>query len=258
MFQKISYRTKYLLDTIRLYKNPESLLSIFFNQNKKTKTRLELKKGVRFAVRKHKWDALVINELFVKKEYSVLERDFENPKTIIDVGAHIGAFSVYFANKFKTATIFCFEPSPDNFDLLKENVLLNCLQERVVFSNKAVVGKKASEPLQLFVCKDNPACNSLDKNYALPNSKSVQVQGIPLKEVFQKNNLKELDILKLDCENLELEILQNSKQELKKTKAVILEYHDPKRLSEIKVFLEGLGFVLELVPNSILIYGRRK
>lgn len=44
------------------------------------------------------------------------------PRVIFDIGANIGIASVYLANRFPQATIFSFEPVPDNFALLQANV----------------------------------------------------------------------------------------------------------------------------------------
>ncbi len=43
-------------------------------------------------------------------------------KTIIDVGANIGQFTIASANEFKGANIYSFEPVPDAFDALRRNV----------------------------------------------------------------------------------------------------------------------------------------
>jgi len=257
-FRKIPYRTKYFFKVLFLYKNPFSIFSIALFPDPKKIVKLHLRGGFVFFVRKMLWDFFVLNEIFVKKEYSVLEKDFSNAKTIIDVGAHIGAFSVFFAKRFEGAKVFCFEPMPDNFKLLSKNISLNNLSKKVFPFNVAVVGKKKQNMLPLYICEENPACNSLDKDYAIPGSKEVFVKIISFSEIFLENNISTCDILKLDCENVELEIIRECKEEFSKIKSVILEYHDPKKLSQIKALLEGYGFEFFLLPKTILAYGKRK
>lgn len=44
------------------------------------------------------------------------------PAVILDIGAHIGCASIYFAHRFPTASIYAFEPMPANFALLERNI----------------------------------------------------------------------------------------------------------------------------------------
>src|SRR5207245_10137412 len=44
------------------------------------------------------------------------------PKIILDIGSNIGASIIYFHRQFPDANIFGFEPHPDTFRILQENV----------------------------------------------------------------------------------------------------------------------------------------
>src|SRR6266849_9306839 len=46
------------------------------------------------------------------------------PETILDIGSNIGASILYFHHEFPDAKIFGFEPHPDTFRILQENVAL--------------------------------------------------------------------------------------------------------------------------------------
>jgi len=48
-----------------------------------------------------------------------------DPKVIFDVGAHIGAVSVYYALAYPRAKIYAFEPFGENYNLLKLNASSN-------------------------------------------------------------------------------------------------------------------------------------
>src|SRR4029077_5376180 len=45
-----------------------------------------------------------------------------NPEVILDIGSNIGASILYFRNRFPNASILGFEPHPDTFAVLKQNV----------------------------------------------------------------------------------------------------------------------------------------
>src|ERR1700741_4382586 len=63
-------------------------------------------------LRKGTSDLEVFREIFLFNTY-----DFPvpEPRTIVDAGANIGLSAVYFANRFKDATIFAVEPESSNF-----------------------------------------------------------------------------------------------------------------------------------------------
>lgn len=64
-------------------------------------------------------------------ETSAVSRLLDGCTTILDVGANIGWFSLWFANQAPTAKIHAFEPLPDNFRFLVRNVESNDLASRV-------------------------------------------------------------------------------------------------------------------------------
>ncbi len=251
------YRIQSGLKTFFIFKNPPKifLASVFSDQTKIIK--VELKNGFSFFTRKLFWDFFVLSEVMAKKEYAIIENDLPSPKTIIDVGAHIGSFSVFYGKKFESAKILCFEPMPQSFELLKKNIEENGLQEQVIPFNAAVVGKKTAKQIPLYICEDNPACNSLYKEHSQKGSKETFVKTLTLSKIFSMNNITECDLLKLDCENAELEILRESKKELQKTRSIVLEYHDHKKFEEIKKLLHQDGFDLKKVPDTIIAYAKR-
>ena len=83
---------------------------------------MKLKNGIIFKVI-HIMDTLIINEIFNNNDYKIYK--LKNHSTIIDIGANIGVFSIYAANKNKTSKIFAFEPSQKTYNQLVENINLN-------------------------------------------------------------------------------------------------------------------------------------
>src|SRR5688572_6156510 len=59
-------------------------------------------------LRKGTSDIPTFQEIFTYDEYEV-KLDF-SPATIIDAGANVGLASIYFANKYPKASVFCVEP----------------------------------------------------------------------------------------------------------------------------------------------------
>jgi hypothetical protein len=63
-------------------------------------------------------DQDVYDEIFVGHKYDL---PLDDPRFIIDAGAHIGLSAVFFADKYPQATVVAIEPEPSNFEILERN-----------------------------------------------------------------------------------------------------------------------------------------
>ena len=81
----------------------------------------------------------------------------------------------------------------------------------------------------------------------------MEVECVTLENIFDENHIVSCDLLKLDCEGAEYDILINANKEIfDKIKLISLEYHNIINHDghELKKFLETVGFVVKLVPDS--------
>src|SRR4051812_42045539 len=60
-------------------------------------------------------DLQIFAQIFWWKQYNI-SVPFD-PRFIVDLGANIGLASVYFADRFRDATIIALEPENDNYDM---------------------------------------------------------------------------------------------------------------------------------------------
>jgi FkbM family methyltransferase len=74
------------------------------------------------------WDAghiCIAEEVFLRPVAYDLALVPFTPATVLDCGAHIGAFTVLAARRFPSAAVTAFEPDPRNLEFLTRNVRLN-------------------------------------------------------------------------------------------------------------------------------------
>src|SRR5688500_2363157 len=62
-------------------------------------------------------------EIFIEKIYKT--ENVRDCRTIMDAGANIGLAAAYFNSAYPGAHIICFEPNPEAFEFLKENMQTN-------------------------------------------------------------------------------------------------------------------------------------
>lgn len=168
--------------------------------------------------------------------------------TIIDIGGHIGSFSIWASQQAHQGKVYTFEPNPENFHLLRENKELNQVSNLEIF-NLAVADKIGE--LTLFNSVHQNMGHSLYENH-LPNY--VKVKTTTLDEILQIHNIQKVHLLKIDAEGAEYPILLNaSSQTLQKINKIILEYHDYLShgftYQDIKKYLETNGFKVERKAN---------
>lgn len=191
-------------------------------------------------------DAATLTVVWIKEEYG----NVENLKTVIDIGANIGAFALLVAKESPKCRVYAYEPEPNNFKLLKKNVKENKFEKKVKIFQQAVSAKSQRE--KLYISEYSPYHSILSKNY----KKFIHINSVSLNDVFIKNKINSCDLLKIDCEGSEFNILYNAnKATLKKINNIRLEYHNRRdkkaNIKDLKNFLIKFGFKLVMFhPNS--------
>lgn len=206
----------------------------------------ELLNGTRFLISDSDCDE-VLRDIWDYKIYdscNVIRENF----SIIDIGAHIGIFTVYAAKKSKKGMVYAYEPHPENFKLLKENIEINKIKNAKIF-NYAVLENKGYS--KLFLGKKS-ACHSM----YLKGGNFVLVKTTSLKDIFNKNKINFCDLLKIDTEGAECEILSTTqKKYFEKIGIIILEYHNAlyrKSLRKLVELLNKLGFkIFKVIVDPI-------
>lgn len=211
---------------IRLYKNWFGIISNHFKADKDT-TDLILRNGTRYKIHPRSTDMGFIREIHAENVYRIQRGDISRNGVVIDIGAHIGVFSVFAATQVDSATVYSFEPDPDNFQLLLTNIEANQLENRIHPFNLAVSNTDA--PRKLIRSADSLTAHSFFPN-KFPEGEvkdTVEVNCTTLSDIFEKNTVKKCDVLKLDCEGEEYNILLNTPDEiLSKIVKIVAEYHD--------------------------------
>lgn len=90
-------------------------------------------------------DIAIVEEIFTENVYQVGEDDIKD-KIVLDLGANIGAFSLY-AAALGAKKVYAFEPNPNNYAVLLNNIAINGFEEIIYPIKKAV---SDSEKVQMI------------------------------------------------------------------------------------------------------------
>jgi FkbM family methyltransferase len=130
-------------------------------------------------------------------------------RTVIDGGAHIGTWSRVFASFFDR--VIAFEPSPDTFECLLENVKLG----NVEILNQALGQKRGKVRMTLDGFEGTKREHNAGSRYCAKGGDIARVTVDSLE-------LKDLDLLKLDIEGSEVHALKGAKHTLIRCRPVVL------------------------------------
>lgn len=149
---------------------------------------------------------------YESSSFNFFEKNLKPGSTILDIGAHIGLYSVFFAKKSK-GHVYSFEPTPDTASVLRKTIEINKLQDYVTVVPAAVADKAGTATFYISKTEEIATGNSLvdvdfGENYKRDGGYEVEVVSID--DFVQKNNLQP-SVLKIDAEGVELEVLRGAK-----------------------------------------------
>jgi FkbM family methyltransferase len=126
---------------------------------------------------------------------------------VLDVGAHIGYYSVLAALANPGATVLAFEPLPAVFDRLQRNLLLNQLGNVVALRQAA--GATDGRAEFFHVPGIIPSSSSLSEDFmrGAVGLEAVAVEVVRIETVARRQGLEGVDLVKLDTETTEPDVL---------------------------------------------------
>jgi FkbM family methyltransferase len=226
-----------------------AVLRLFLGLPVKRPLVVRLPSGARFLV----WTRM---DVWIVKE-SCLDRDYESGappipdgSTVLDIGAGFGDFAVRVARDCPRATVYAFEPLPESFERLQQNIRLNGVENVRAFP-EAISGSDA--PMPLYTVTGLSGQHRTAGHAPTSAAGSIDVPAITLARAFERHGIATCDFLKIDCEGAEFEILLRcDPATLARVRRIALEYHDAvtdHRHDELVRLLEGCGFRVTTKPS---------
>jgi FkbM family methyltransferase len=144
--------------------------------------------------------------------------------------------------------VLAYEPFPESFALLQQNVALNQLSN-VEAQPRAVAAKPGVLALNIGLGE------AVQHSTTQVGADTIEVQAITLQQVFDEHGLDHCDFLKMDIEGGEYAILRSAAADLlKRVQRIALEYHDNTpagKHNELVRLLQDYGFQVQAQPNPV-------
>jgi FkbM family methyltransferase len=187
-------------------------------------------------------------------EVRFLESIIRPGMKVIDVGANIGITSVTIAREIaKDGKLYCFEPVPEYFRILQQNLSSNGIENAEVFP--LALSDRIGEAE--FYLKGLSSGMVFEEGI-----KHIQVNTVTIDSFLQEREVKTIDVINMDCEGSELLVLKGAKETLQQNRVrIFCEIHHGflrqlgQSIKDIVEYLEGLSFQAQTISLADLRMG---
>jgi len=187
-------------------------------------------------------------------EVKFLELIAQEGMHAIDIGANIGITTVVIAKRIRRGgKLYSFEPVPEYFKILKDNVSSNGLENVKVYE-LAVTDQVGRVP---FYQKELSSGIVFEEG-----AKRFEVSTTTIDRFLIGEKIERVDLINMDCEGSELLVLRGAEETLSKNKVKIFceIHHDflkqlGQSVQDIVQYLQGLEFQVQSVSLNDLRVG---
>jgi len=183
---------------------------------------------------------------------SLLESLLQEGMTFVDVGAHVGLFAVP-ATKWveESGRVVAFEPHPDNYNMLLQNIESNQCPVQVDAIQSAV--SDISKTVHLHTSAFNTGDHQL---FHQGGRRTIEVPCTTLDAFFATG--ERVDVIKMDVQGAEAAAFRGMQRVLEENRAIQIVWElSPAQLEDagssatkLLVWLEELGFAFTIVDDA--------
>ena len=174
-----------------------------------------------------------VHEDYEAPVYEYLKANIRPGAVILDVGAHIGIFTILLARWAGTeGRVYAFEPTPATFAALNEHLQMNGVAGQVTPVPRAVSDKPGAAS---FYAVSNSPENTLNQTHSrLGAAAALEVQVTTIDSFCADNNLAPA-LIKIDIEGFELHALRGARATIERCKPLLVVEMHPMNWPDINL-----------------------
>ncbi|PYT11932.1 MAG: hypothetical protein DMG59_25025 [Acidobacteria bacterium] len=177
-----------------------------------------------------------------------------NGSVFLDVGAHIGYFSMKAARRVgKAGRVLAFEPNPETLKLLRDNATANNAQNVIV---EPIACTDREQTLTLYAA---PTINTGASSLARQNAdisveeapRPYSVRGRPIDDVVRELNLTRVDAIKIDVEGAEVYVLRGAMDTMRRFHPKLVVEVVPQQLAGFQTTVDDLTSLIRAAGYNL-------
>ncbi len=235
------------MDLLTIVMRNPALKRIAYTVLNSLKPRLLVRKKINGLVvfyRMASYDPTVIKSIFYLNSYEYREFKLRKGDIVLDVGAHIGAFTLYASRRVgDEGLVLAFEPDIDNYNILRVNLNANNISN-VIALNVAVGSTistvKFTKILTGYTTAHHIANSPIQPFFSSQPYIVVDVGMVTIDFITRRLRLDRIDYIKVDAEGYEIEVLKGALNTINNysPNIVVDVSHYPKESEDVKQFIE--------------------
>jgi len=161
---------------------------------------------------------------------------------IYDIGAFSGGYSIYLAHKVKQSRVYSFEPTPQGFNELVNNIEAFGARN-ITAMNVAISDHIGKQPF--YVSSDAARSSFYPSNAAWENREivqSIEVNCETIDHLVESGEILPPDIIKIDVEGHEYEVVKGAEQTIRRFMPMI--FYEPHGTPEVASSAIGISSLL--------------
>jgi len=194
---------------------------------------LHLPNATPFWYRRGTTDLLVLEQVFLDREYLVESIDPDSIEYIVDLGSNIGVTAMFWAQQYPKAQMVLVEPDPENFELLQRNTAE--FRDRCQLLNVAVSDRRGGTTV---FRSDREYGHSILKTDDCVSE--IEVQTLTVPDVLREAGFPRVDLLKMDIEGGEEIVMPTIESWTSAPRYLIAELHPP---YDFSIFAKHCGAI---------------
>ena len=196
--------------------------------------------------------SLLIDGIYEKETIQYIVNYVPKNGVFVDVGANIGAISIFVAKMRPDINVISFEPSSFNFSFLSANKQLNNLSNITLIN--AAVHLDGGKEISFF----NNGIRNGGSSFFNDDKSQIEeiVKTVSLDDYFELNDIN-VDLIKVDVEGFELTVLESAQKYISiRQPIIVFEFEDwaEKRSGDLigssQRFLKDLDYNLFTIKGN--------
>lgn len=184
-------------------------------------------------------------------------KNFSNFKNIIEIGSRDGLQALEFSDIFPKSKIFSFEPEPNNYKLLIENV---SNRKNIIPYDFCIYNENKLIDFYPVINGNNGASSIFQTNKKNDRSKKwkqkkIKVRGKRMSTFLEENKINKIDIVWADVQGAEYEVFEGFGKYLKNVNFIYTEigltnlYENQSKLEELLTLLKDFELIYRKDTN---------
>ncbi len=188
-------------------------------------------------------DAYIFGEVFDLHHY---DYDLDPaPRTILDLGGHVGMTSLFFSRRYPEAEIACVEPIPTNFALLLDNVKQNQVKAALYLG---AIAPQNGEVEMAMAEKDYDHQVAGVRDDRPITGQTFKVGAFSVGSIMAQLGWERISLMKMDIEGYEKVVLREQCEWLEWVDQLCIECHQGFGEQDLQEIADTWGF--EAPDNS--------